>query len=104
MDVARPSGKENPRPAWPSDYSEASGSFSTSRVAAGAPRWIAYTSDETGRDEVYVRNFPAGDRKWLVSTAGAWLPHWRPDGKELFYLTLDGTLTAVDVKEGRTFE
>jgi Tol biopolymer transport system component len=103
-DVARPSGKENPRPAWPSDYSEASGSFSSSRVAAAAPRWIAYTSDETGRDEVYVRNFPAGDRKWLVSTAGGWLPHWRPDGKKLFYLTLDGTLTAVDVKEGRMFE
>jgi len=32
------------------------------------------------------------------------MPHWRADGKELFYLTLDGTLTAVDVKDGSTFE
>ena len=103
-DVARPGGKENPRRAWPSDYSEASGSFSPSGVAGGPPRWVAYTSDETGRDEVYVRNFPVGDRKWLVSTVGGWMPHWRPDGKELFYLTLDGTLTAVDVKQGSTFE
>ena len=102
-DTARPSGKENPRRAWPSDYSEAGGSFSPSDRAGGVPRWIAYTSDETGHDEVYVRNFPAGDRKWLVSTSGGWMPHWRPDGKELFYLTLDGILTAVDVKEGSTF-
>jgi len=104
VDVVRPGGKENPRRAWPSDYSEASASFSPSGVAGGPPRWVAYTSDETGRDEVYVRNFPAGDRKWLVSTAGGWMPHWRPDGKELFYLTLDGTLTAVEVKDGSTFE
>lgn len=102
-DITRRGGSENPRRAWPSDYSEANGSFSPSDVAAGAPRWIAYTSDETGRDEVYVRNFPAGDRKWLVSTAGGWMPHWRSDGRELFYLTLDGVLTAVDVKVGSTF-
>lgn len=102
--LAEPGGKENPQRAWPSDYSEASGSFSPSEVAGGRPRWVAYTSDETGRDEVYVRNFPAGDRKWLVSTVGGWMPHWRPDGKELFYLTLDGVLTAVDVKEGSSFE
>lgn len=102
-DITRPSGKENPWRAWSSDYSEASGSFSPSDAAAGVPRWIAYTSDETGHDEVYVRNFPAGDRKWLISTAGGWMPHWRPDGKELFYLTLDGILTAVGVKEGSRF-
>jgi len=98
-DIARPAGKENPRRAWPSDYSEAGGSFSPS-AGARAPRWVAYTSDETGRDEVYVRSFPAGDQKWLVSTAGGWQPHWRRDGKELFYITLDGTLMAVDVKGG----
>lgn len=102
-DIARPAGKENPRRAWPSDYSEAGGSFSPS-VDGRAPRWIAYTSDEAGRDEVYVRTFPTGDEKWLISTAGGWQPHWRRDGKELFYLTLDGTLMAVDVKGGGTFQ
>ena len=103
-DIAQPGGKDNPRRAWPSDYSEASGSFSPSGVAGGAPRWVAYTSDESGRDEIYVRNFPVGDRKWLVSTAGGWQPHWRRDGRELFYLTLDGALTAVDVEGIVSFE
>jgi Tol biopolymer transport system component len=102
-DIAQPASKGNPRRAWPSDYSEAGGSFSPS-AHGRAPRWIAYTSDETGRDEVYVRTFPAGDQKWLVSTAGAWQPHWRGDGKELFYVTLDGTLMAVDVKDGSRFQ
>ena len=102
-DIARPAGKENPRRAWPSDYSEAGGSFSPSPDER-APRWIAYTSDETGRDEVYVRNFPTAAQKWLVSAAGGWQPHWRRDGKELFYVTLGGTLMAVDVKGGSTFQ
>jgi hypothetical protein len=101
--IARPADKENPRRAWPSEYSEAGGYFSP-RGSGDGRRWIAYTSDETGRDEVYVRNFPSGDRKWLVSPAGGWQPHWRHDGRELFYLTLDGTLMAVDLKNDSAFE
>lgn len=68
------------------------------------PRWVAYTSDETGRDEVYVRDFPSGVHKWRVSTDGGVLPHWRRDGRELFYLALDGTLMAVAVSPGSGFE
>jgi Tol biopolymer transport system component len=93
---------EKPR-ILPSPYGEASAYFSPA-AKGGGPRWIAYTSDETGRGEVYVRNLPAGDRKWPVSTGGGWQPHWRPDGRELFYLTLEGTLMAVEVKNGGTFE
>ena len=49
-------------------------------------RWLAYESDETGRDEVYVRPFPNVDSgKWQVSTAGGDLPLWAHSGKELFY-------------------
>jgi len=92
-----------PAPRLARDDSEAGGSFSPS-ADGRAPRWIAYTSDETGRDEVYVRTFPVGDQKWLVSTAGGWQPHWRQDGRELFYVTLDGTLMAVDVKGGSAFQ
>jgi len=102
-DIAQPAGNENPRRAWTSDYSEAGSSFSPS-IGGRAPHWIAYTSDETGRDEVYVRTFPAADQKWLVSTAGGWQPHWRRDGKELFYVTLDGTLMASDVKDDGMFQ
>jgi hypothetical protein len=66
------------------------------------PRWIAYASDETGRLEVYVRDFPEGSHKWLVSNGGGMAPHWRRDGRELFYLTQDGTLMAVAVNHGAT--
>lgn len=103
-DISKPSGKENPRRAWPSEYRGASGYFSPTSPGDGAPRWIAYTSGETGHDEVYVRNFPAGDHRWLVSKGGGWQPQWRHDGRELFYLTLDRTLMAVDIRDGSTLE
>ena len=48
-------------------------------------RWIAYSSDESGRREIYVRPFPDPDRKWQMSTDGGELPIWGPDGTELFY-------------------
>ncbi|MEE8608080.1 MAG: winged helix-turn-helix domain-containing protein [Nitrospiraceae bacterium] len=48
-------------------------------------RWIAYTSNESGRREVYVRPFPAADRKWQISTASGVDPFWSLDGRELFY-------------------
>jgi Tol biopolymer transport system component len=69
-----------------------------------APRWLAYTSHETGRYEVYVRDFPEGRHKWQVSNQGGMQPHWRRDGHELSYLTLDGTLISVPVNPGPTFE
>jgi hypothetical protein len=61
-------------------------------------------SHETGRSEVYVRDFPEGGRKWQVSSHGGLMPHWRRDGRELFYLSPDGTLTVASVNLGATFE
>ena len=69
-------------------------------ISAQGPRWMAYSSDETGQLEVYVKALPAGDRRWQVSSGGGWLPHWRLDGRELFYLALDGRLMAVDLSSG----
>ena len=60
-------------------------------------RWLAYVSDETGRDEVYVRPFPEGSGRWLISAAGGTEPRWSRDGKELFYRNAD-TLFAVQVE------
>jgi eukaryotic-like serine/threonine-protein kinase len=60
--------------------------------------WMAYSSDETGQPEVYVRPFPAADGKWRVSTSGGEQPRWRGDGRELFFVGADGTMTAVLVK------
>ena len=65
-------------------------------------KWIAYSSDESGAWEVYVRRFPGADGKWQVSTHGGAQPQWRRDGKELFYLAPDGKLMAADVKAGPT--
>jgi len=48
-------------------------------------RWLAYSSDDSGRMEVYLRPFPAPDQRWQVSTQGGTQPVWSPDGQELFY-------------------
>ena len=59
--------------------------------------WMAYTSDESGRREVYVRQFPAAEGQWKISIAGGEQPRWRGDGKELFFEAADGKMTAVSV-------
>ena len=66
--------------------------------------WMAYTSDESGMLEVYVRPFPAGAEKWAVSTNGGSEPKWRGDGKELFYLGADRKLMSVPIAAGGTLE
>ncbi len=62
--------------------------------------WMAYMSDESGRFEVYVQRFPERGDKVRVSTDGGSQPKWRRDGRELFYLRLDGTLMAVEMRGG----
>jgi eukaryotic-like serine/threonine-protein kinase len=58
-------------------------------------RWLAYTSEETGRPEIYLRPFPAGTSSVVISVGGGSEPSWRRDGKELFYLAADGGLMSV---------
>jgi serine/threonine protein kinase len=65
--------------------------------------WVAFTSSESGRNEVYVRPFPDGDGKWQISSEGGSEPRWKGDGKELFYLTPDGTLMSVSVNTKPNF-
>lgn len=64
-------------------------------AAADPPRWLAYTSNETGRHEIYIRSFPDGAHMFQISNSGGVMPHWRSDGRELFYIDPDGILTAV---------
>ena len=52
-------------------------------------KWLAYTSDESGRGEVYVRAFPGPGAKHQISTAGGHSPSWARSGRELFYLQPD---------------
>jgi Tol biopolymer transport system component len=63
--------------------------------------WAAYVSNESGRFEVYVRPFPitASGGKWMISSGGGTQPRWRKDGKELFFLSPDGKLMAIEVKQ-----
>ena len=63
-------------------------------------RWLAYMSNESGRYEVYVEPFRRPGERVRVSHDGGSQPKWRGDGKELFYLSPDGQLMAVDVREG----
>jgi eukaryotic-like serine/threonine-protein kinase len=67
-------------------------------------RWIAYASDESGRWEVYVQSFPELGAKRAISSGGGSEPQWRRDGRELFYVTAEGTLMAVDVTSGSTLQ
>lgn len=97
-----------PRSFLQHSYEESSAQFSPSdgehSGSDSTPRWLAYTSHETGRYEVYVRDFPGGCLKWQVSSEGGFQPRWRRDGRELFYLTLDGKLMSVAVTTAQTFE
>ncbi len=63
-------------------------------------RWIAYSSDETGRFQVYVQSVATGDRKEQVSTDGGAEPRWRGDGGELYYLNDSQMLMAVPFRDG----
>ncbi len=82
------------------EFSEGQGRFSPNA------HWIAYASDESGRSEIYIQPFPAppnGGSKTAISRDGGSQPRWRRDGKELFYVSPDGKLMAVDVSDGPTF-
>jgi hypothetical protein len=65
-----------------------------------SPRWVAYQSDESGRYEVYVQAFPEPRGKFRISPGGGSFPMWGPDGRELYYETLDNKLVVVSLKFG----
>ncbi|MEQ1757201.1 MAG: protein kinase [Vicinamibacterales bacterium] len=65
-------------------------------------RWVAYMSNQSGQFEIYLRPFRGAasaetDPQWQVSTGGGAQPRWRNDGRELYYVTQDGTLMAVPI-------
>ncbi len=66
--------------------------------------WVAYMSNETGRQEVYVRPSSGAGGKWQISAGGGSQPRWSRDGRELFYLAEGFRLTSVSVKTGAAFE
>ncbi len=96
-------GTRQPFPLVQTEFAELQGQFSPG--PEGAPRWIAYSSNSSSLHQVYVQAFPKSGGKFQVSINGGIRPRWRRDGKELFYMTLDRRLMAVEVKTtGTTFE
>ena len=67
-------------------------------------RWVAYTSSESGKDEVYVVSFPAPSVKRQLSSDGGVEPRWRRDGSELFYVSSDRNMTAVPILSQTTLQ
>ena len=97
-DPGGPVGASKPYPFLQTDFNETNPAFSPDG------HWLAYQSDESGRNEVYVTPFPGPGGKRQVSTAGGNTPIWRPDGKELFYVAA-GQLMAAEVgAKGGDFE
>jgi len=91
-------GDRKPYPFLDTEFDEAFARFSPDG------RWVAYSSDEVGTSNVYVREFQGSGGSWRVSPDGGSVPCWRRrDGKELFYFS-GGKVMAVDVKAGSTFE
>ena len=92
LDVSDP---DHPKPGKPEPFLRTP---SNERYPAVSPdgRWIAYESDESGRDEVYVRPFPGPGGKWQISNAGGSLPVWSRNGRELFFENLDNRIMVTD--------
>lgn len=99
-------GDKKPFPFLQTESDEVDGHFSPDG------RWVAYASDESGRYEVYVRRFspdttaaaPDTAGKWQVSYSGGREPRWSADGKQLYYVTLDWKVMAVEVTANRVFQ
>jgi Tol biopolymer transport system component len=67
-------------------------------------RWLAYQSDESNQNQIYVQPFPKiGDGRWQVSPTGGTEPAWSRDGHELFYLDPEGALVTVRINTQPTF-
>jgi hypothetical protein len=87
---------EAPAPYLRTPFNEAEGRFSPEP----RPRWVAYTSDESGQLEVYIDAFPEPRGKRRISIAGGRGPQWGAGGRELYYVSPDNKLMAVDLKLG----
>ncbi len=63
-------------------------------------QWLAYVSDASGREEVYLGSFPSGEWQVRLSRDGGQTPAWRKDGKEIFYYQPDGAIMSVTIEPG----
>ena len=84
-------GTRTPRPVVVTPFVEGDPRFSPDG------RWLLYSSDESGRRDVYVQSLQGGSGKWQVSTEGGRDPKWSRDGREIYFLGAGNRMMAVDV-------
>jgi Tol biopolymer transport system component len=92
-------GDKKPIPFLVTEFTEAAARFSPDG------RWVAYLSDESGHIEIYVRSFAMNSSRTAVEAGGKWQisngysldPHWRGDGRELYYTAQSGQMMAVEI-------
>jgi Tol biopolymer transport system component len=82
-------GDRKPIPFLATPFNESNATFSPDG------KWIAYTSDESSRNEVYLRSFPSSPVQWQVSSNAGIAPRWRGDGSELYYRTPDSVFSVA---------
>jgi len=85
-------GERTPFVVLQTRFDETEGQFSPDG------RWLAYVSNESGRDEIYVQAFPDAGGKWQISASGGLQPRWRRDGQELFFVAPDNRLMAAPIR------
>jgi serine/threonine-protein kinase len=91
-------GERRPKPLMATSFNEVNAELSPDG------KWLAYQSDESGRDEIYVRPFPnIGEGRWQLSTNGGTRPLWSRDGKELFYVSRTLNLMTIPVQASTGF-
>ena len=90
-------GEKTLRPFLQTKFTEQAARFSPDG------RWVVYLSNESGRDEVFVRPYPGPGGKWQISTEGGDEPCWSRSGRELFYWQGDSKMMVVDVETKPTF-
>jgi Tol biopolymer transport system component len=91
-------GERKPTPYHDTEFSE------SDAVLSPNGRFLAYSSDASKRQEIYVDTFPTRSGRWQVSVNGGSLPRWSRDGKEIYFIAPDQILMAVEIKGGRRFE
>jgi Tol biopolymer transport system component len=92
-------GERKPTPYLKTEVTESQGRFSPDG------HYVAYSSNGSGKREIYVQPFPNPQGgKWKVSTGGGGQPRWRRDGKELFYISADSKMMAVEVSTAPVFK
>jgi Tol biopolymer transport system component len=90
-------GASKPVPFLRSEAAESQAQFMP--APQGPPRWVAFTSNDSGRDEVQLSTFPDAQNRLMVSSGGGHSPRWRADGRELFYVAADGTIMSAAISD-----